>query len=89
MGHLNELQEKYGEQGLTVLSGTSEGAKKTERWVERNGYEPAYAYDKKSTLARYFGVRGIPDAVLVDGLGNVVYRGHPARVTDSMLEGWL
>jgi len=45
----------------------------------------AYAYDKGGKLARFFGVSGIPHSVLVDGNGTVVWAGHPAGLTDSLI----
>lgn len=39
-------------------------------------------------LARHFAVRGIPAAALVKD-GVVVWRGHPARLTQEQLRGYL
>ena len=38
------------------------------------------AYDPDARLHEYFGVHGIPHAILVDAAGTVVWRGHPARL---------
>ena len=46
MPHLNELDEQYRDKGLTVLALTSEGAKRTEAWIEAKGAKFAYAYDR-------------------------------------------
>ena len=35
-----------------------------------------------------FGVKGIPAAAVVKN-GKVVWRGHPARIKDEMIDGWL
>jgi hypothetical protein len=39
-------------------------------------------------MSTYFGVRGIPAAAVVKD-GQIVWRGHPARITEDMLKGWL
>ncbi len=48
-----------------------------------------FAYDKKGSMARYFGVRGIPSSVLVDASGTIVYAGHPGKINDAMVEAAL
>lgn len=61
----------------------------TEPWVEKHDAGYAYAYDKGGKLKRFFGVRGIPHAVLVDATGTVVWRGHPATLDGSTIEDHL
>ena len=39
-------------------------------------------------LSSMFNVRGIPAAAVVKA-GKIVWRGHPARLTDAMIQGWL
>lgn len=68
---------------------TEESAKLTEPWIQRHEAGYAYAYDKGGKLKRFFGVRGIPHAVLVDPNGVVVWRGHPASLTGSTIEEHL
>ncbi|MBI5435335.1 MAG: TlpA family protein disulfide reductase [Planctomycetes bacterium] len=80
------MQAKFGEQGLTVLGVTDEPQKPTETWVEKKGAKYAYAYDKGGKLARFFGVSGIPHAVLVDATGKIVWRGNPGRLEDAVIE---
>lgn len=40
------------------------------------------------SLSTHFNVSGIPAAAVVKD-GTIVWRGHPARLTDDMLNGWL
>lgn len=89
MGHLNELQSRYGDKGLTVLAVTSEAAGVTEKWAEEKGAEYAYAYDKGRKLSRWFGVSGIPDAALIDPSGEIVWRGHPGGLNGGIIEEHL
>ncbi len=64
---------------------TTEGAAKTDAWAQENGCETAYAYDTNSELFRYFGIRGIPHAVLLDPNGTVVWRGNPAGLREATI----
>ncbi len=89
MGHLNELDEAFSSRGLTVLGVTWEGSTPTEKWAERHGVNYPYAYDPGARLKRELGVGGIPNAFLVDAEGIVVWRGHPAGLTEKIVEGAL
>lgn len=64
---------------------TDEGASDTEKFVTKNEMRYAYAYDKGGKLARHFGVRGIPHAVLVDAAGRVVWKGHPGGLEEHSI----
>jgi len=65
---------------------TSESASQTEPWIEKTGAKYPYAYDKGGKVARFFGVSGIPHAILVDPGGQVVWRGHPASLDAGTIE---
>jgi thiol-disulfide isomerase/thioredoxin len=39
-------------------------------------------------LSRYFNVSGVPAAAVIKG-GKVVWRGHPSRLNERMIQGWL
>lgn len=89
MPHLNELQEKFGGRGLTVVGVTGEGARMTEPWVAEHEAKYAYGYDSKGALGRWFGVRGIPDAILIDANGTIVWRGPPMLLDEKTVESAL
>ena len=89
MPHLNELNEKYASRGLSILSVTSEGAGQTEKWIKSNGVKYAYGYDSGGKLSRQMGVSGIPNAVLVNPAGQVVWQGNPYSLTDAIIEEHL
>ncbi len=65
---------------------TSESKSQTEPWVADKGAEYAYAYDKGGKMKRALGVRGIPNAILVDPSGKIIWQGHPSSVTDELVE---
>lgn len=68
---------------------TDEAASLTEPWIANHNAKYAYAYDKGGKLARWFGVSGIPHAILVDATGTVVWRGHPGGLDESTIEEHL
>lgn len=86
MPHANELQEQFGARGLQVIGVTGEAVQPTETWIQDKGARYAYAYDPERSLHRALSVRGIPHAVLLDPQGNLVWRGHPAALTDAIVE---
>ena len=68
---------------------TGEGKKPTEKWVEAKGPDYPYAYDRTGGLSSWFGIRGIPHAVLIDPAGTVVWRGHPSQLKKKMIQPHL
>ena len=87
---LQELHEHLGPQGLNVVALT--------RLTRNTPRQDALALvaDKVTYatgvgghgLAERLGVRGIPSAVVVKD-GAVIWSGHPARLTEPQLLGWL
>jgi hypothetical protein len=68
---------------------TDEGQEPTVKWVAAKGAKYPYGYDKGGKMKRFFGVGGIPDAILIDPNGVVVWRGHPAGLKKSTIEEHL
>src|SRR5205814_10156167 len=84
--HLNELKDKLGEKGLTVIGVTEEGKKDTEPWISSKGAKYAYGYDKGGKLKSQLGVGGIPHAFLVDPTGKIIWEGHPGELPEDVIE---
>lgn len=87
--HLNKLQEKYGARGLSVVAVTTESAKKTLPWIEKNEVEYAWCRDPKGELQRLFRVQSIPSAALIDPFGTVQWIGDPRRLKEEAIESAL
>ncbi len=87
--HLNELQEKYGARGLSVVAVTTESAKKTLPWIEKNKVEYAWGRDTSGELHRLFQVKSIPSAALIDSFGMVQWIGDPRRLREDTIESAL
>lgn len=75
--------------GLTVIGVTDEGKGLTEKWVAKHGVTYPYAYDKGGKLKRWFGVRGIPHAVLIGPSGKILWRGHPGQLSETVVKRQL
>ena len=89
---MNETHAKYKDKGLNVVGLTKITRNSTEEQVLEfiKEKEVAYALAKENgdSMSKRFGVSGIPAAAVVKD-GKVVWRGHPARLKDEMIEGWL
>lgn len=81
---LSEIQDTYGERGLTVIAVTDEESDVVRDFVQDKGDAITYtvAIDKNQrTTVDYmaaFGLNGIPTAFLVDREGKIAWVGHPA-----------
>ena len=82
---MNELQEKFGDQGLSVLGVTGESVAMTTPWVEKHGMQFAFAYDKTGRFTGKIGKGGLPNAALIDAAGTLVWRGHPASLDEATI----
>jgi thiol-disulfide isomerase/thioredoxin len=76
--HLNELQTKYGADGLQILSFTEEDRATVEAFQKQARTPIEYTVAVGSSMGRTYGVTGIPHAFLVGRDGKLVWHGHPA-----------
>lgn len=83
---MNELEERYKSQGLSIIGVTSEAAASTEPWIAEHGAKYAYGYDKGGKLFSYVGASGYPNSVLFDPSGKAVWQGHPGELQNSTIE---
>ena len=74
---------------MSVLAITHEGQRETEKFARVTNMGYAYAYEKAGKLMRELGAKGFPTAVLVDPAGVVRWKGHPARLTNELVESVL
>lgn len=83
--HLNALQAKYGEQGLLIVGVSNEDADMIQEKLESVGMEYAVARSSEGADETY-EVRGVPAAFLIDRSGELVWSGHPAGLTEELVE---
>jgi thiol-disulfide isomerase/thioredoxin len=72
--------------GLTKVTKSSTDEKVAEFIKSKNMTYPVAKENGSAT--QYFGVSGVPAAVVIKE-GVVVWRGHPARLSEAQLKAWL
>ena len=87
--HLNELYDKYRDKGLEAVGVTDEDAATIGSFVKDNPIKYHPAFDQGGKLAKHFGIRGIPHAMLVDKTGKIGWEGHPMTLKVSDVEALL
>jgi hypothetical protein len=83
--HLNELQAKYGEQGLLIVGVSNEDEDKIRDKMESVGMEFAVARSAEGADQMY-GVQSVPASFLIDRSGQLIWSGHPVGLTDELVE---
>jgi len=91
MPSLQATYEKYKSRGLSVVGFTRLSRGGTDQsirdFIGQNSIRFAVAKES-GVLSSYFGVSSIPAAsVIKDGM--VIWSGHPASISDDMLQEWL
>jgi peroxiredoxin len=83
--------EKFQSQGLNLVGLTKLTRGKTEEDVMAFIKEQKVTYPlakESGSMSARFGVNGVPAAAVVKE-GKVVWRGHPAQITEEMINGWI
>lgn len=88
---LQALYDSLRGDGLQIVGLTKVNKSATEEKVndfikQRNLTYPVAKENGSASV--YFGVSGVPAAAVVKN-GKVVWRGHPARLSEAQLKGWL
>ena len=88
---LESIHARYRDRGLTVVGLTklmkSSTEDKARSFLAANGVKYPVGRDDGS-FSNYFDVSGVP-AVAVVQAGKVIWRGHPAKLTNAMIDEWL
>jgi len=89
---LAETYDKYKGKGLSMVGLTKQtrdiSDEEVATFIKEKDVNYPIAKEKGDTLSRHYGVRGIPAAAMVKD-GKVVWRGHPARLNDAMIDKYL
>jgi thioredoxin-like negative regulator of GroEL len=85
-GTWDKYQGKMQMVGLTKITRSATEEKVTEFIAENKVTYPTAK--ENGDLSKHFNVSGIPAAAVVKG-GKIVWRGHPGRLSDDMIKGWL
>jgi len=88
---LNETLDTLGPEGLQIVGLTrltrDRSQEAVQQWMAEAGVQVPVAKEDGS-LAEYFNVSGIPAAAVIQD-GTIVWRGHPGRLNNTLLRGWL
>lgn len=89
---LAETYNKFNKSGLEVIGLTKMTRDVTEQqvndFIKENKLPYPVAKEKGTDMSDAYGVQGIPAAAIVKD-GKVVWRGHPGRLTDEMIQAYL
>jgi thiol-disulfide isomerase/thioredoxin len=89
--NLQKIYDEYQGKGLQVIGVTRLTRTATEESVRTFLADSGVSYPmakETGELATYFNVKGIPAAAFVRN-GEIVWRGHPIRLTDELLGIWF
>jgi hypothetical protein len=83
--HLDELQEKYGAKGLTVLAVTDEARSAVDAFVSKHSAKHGIVIEESDSKSLY-ETRGFPSSFLIGPDGLVLWTGHPGNLEDKTIE---
>lgn len=82
LGKLTKLFTELAEQGLVVVTVTSEPAEDVAKWVKRTEIKRPVAVG----FNKDYDVNGVPDAFLIDKDGKLLWHGHPSGLERPRLD---
>ena len=88
---LQALYDSLKGDGLQLVGLTKINKSATEEKVAEFIKTKSLSYPiakENGSATQYFGVSGVPAAAVVKD-GKVIWRGHPARLSEAQLKGWL
>src|SRR5579863_1478175 len=77
--HLNDMQTKYRDRGLRVVSLTNEPLAVVEAFQKTARSRIEYTVGTGSDLSDKYGIDAIPHAMLISRGGKLLWQGHPAE----------
>jgi thiol-disulfide isomerase/thioredoxin len=84
--------QKYKGDGLNIVGLTKMTRNISEEqitsFLAENKVSYPVAKEEGMAMSQHYGVKGIPAAAVVKD-GKIVWRGHPARINDEMIQGWI
>ncbi|WP_372365224.1 TlpA family protein disulfide reductase [Candidatus Uabimicrobium sp. HlEnr_7] len=88
MPHLNKLDKKYGEKGLSVIAVTAENVDIVKAFSVHHTNMDYKVYTKSSQRG-FPNMRGIPQAHIIAADGSIAWSGRPSGVSDKKIEELL
>jgi thiol-disulfide isomerase/thioredoxin len=93
MPKVEKLHQRFGSRGLQVIGINIEGrSDEVIEYIDDGGYSFLFLFDGgnwRSNISRAYGVTSIPRSYLIDRRGRVLYAGHPANLSEALVEASL
>jgi uncharacterized protein (TIGR03435 family) len=87
--HLNELVKKFSRRPVQFISITNEEKNVVEKFLKKRPIAGWVGFDPGSTLAKAYGLQGVPSTVLISPDGKVAGITHPKKLKSEHLESLL
>ena len=91
MPHLQELHEKYKNEGLVVVGVSLDVNKRVvERFLQALRCDFLILMDPQGReTGRLYRIRFIPTTLIIDKKGVIRFRGHPSQLSEKVIEEYL
>lgn len=86
--HLNEIHNKYKEQGLVVIGISDESVEEIQEFQKEIAMEYTVGRDTEGNIGTELNISAIPTAFFVLS-GDIVWKGHPSEIQDKLVEEML
>lgn len=85
---ITETQRNFPKD-LHVISISDENSDKVERFITKNPSQLTVVVDYKKSTFNTYEINTLPDGILFNAEGKVLWRGHPADLTPKVIKGFL
>lgn len=89
MPHLNEFVETFEGEDFVVMMISTEEADHLAEFASENDMDMWLVRDADGDMFEGYGVRGIPNTVLIGKDGKIAFRGHPMQVQEEDIQALL
>ena len=86
MPHLNEFVETFEGEDFVVMMISMEESEVLTNFASENELDMWLVRDADGDMFEGYGVRGIPNSLLIGKDGKIAYRGHPMQITEEMIQ---
>lgn len=83
--HINDLKTKFGADSVVFVSISRESKEKINAFLKTREMKASIGWDSRGVSQSNYGVSSIPAAFLINKNGVLVWKGHPASLTDEIM----
>jgi thiol-disulfide isomerase/thioredoxin len=85
--HVQKTWEKYRDKGLVVIGHTDGSSENLDAFIKQ--MKITYPITIGNDIGKAYGVNGIPHVFVIGHDGVIAWHGHPANLTDAIIEAAL